>query len=133
MTVMNKLHKLEFPKHQPDGAKKKIETLYIDADEDHVSLQYLQTKGDIKKPRCNTTMPRIVYVYEGVDTQEQGRVRLVNPSYFGGSYDGTEGIRQLWNEVYEYIESAYDTDALKQIYINGDGASWIKAGVKYIA
>ena len=47
-TVMNKLHKLEFPILEADE-KKEVKTLYIDADEDHVSLQYLEHKGDIKR------------------------------------------------------------------------------------
>ena len=67
--VMNKLHKLEFPALKADE-KKELKTIYIDADEDHVSLQYLEHKGDIRKPRMNTVMPRIIYVYEGVDTEE---------------------------------------------------------------
>lgn len=78
-------------------------------------------------------MPQIAYAYEGVDTQDNGRARLINTKYFGGVYEGTEGIKQFWTEVYAYIESAYDTDTLKQVYINGDGASWIKTGEKYIA
>lgn len=133
MTVMNKIHALEFPETEPPKEKKKVETLYIDADEDHVSLQYLEEKGDIKKPRTNTIMPRIAYVYEGIDTGDNGRARLISTKYFGGVYEGTEGIKQFWDEVYAYIESAYDTDTLKRVYINGDGASWIKAGEKYIA
>jgi hypothetical protein len=65
-TVMNKLHALEFPKMTPPDEKRKASRLYIDADEDHVSLQYLEKKGDIKKPRVNTVMPKLVYVYEDV-------------------------------------------------------------------
>lgn len=37
-TVMNKLHDLKFPKILYQGEKKAVENLYIDADEDHVSL-----------------------------------------------------------------------------------------------
>lgn len=131
--VMNKIHGLDFPKAMPQGEKKQVETLYIDADEDHVSLQYLEKKGDIKKPRINTVMPKIAYVYEGIDTEEDGRPRLTGKKHFGGVYEGTEGVRQFWDEIYEYIEAAYDTEKLKCIYINGDGAAWIKAGAKYIA
>lgn len=133
MTVMNKIHQLEFPTLKNDGEKKCVSTLYIDADEDHVSLQYLVHKGDIQKPRVNTIMPKIAYVYEGVETEEDGRPKLVNPKYFGGVYEGTQGNQQFWNEIYEYIESAYDTEHLTRIYINGDGAAWIKAGTHYIA
>lgn len=44
--VMNKLHRLEFPALRADE-RKETRTLYIDADEDHVSLQCLEHKGDI--------------------------------------------------------------------------------------
>lgn len=131
-TVMNKLHAMEFPKILHEGEKKEAETLYIDADEDHVSLQYLEKKGDIKKPRNNTVMPRLAYVYEGIDTEETGRPKLINVKYFGGVYDGSDGVETFWKEVFAYIESAYNLDKLKRININGDGAAWIKAGANVL-
>ena len=76
--------------------------MYIDADEDHVSLQYLEKKGDIKKPRNNTVMPRLAYVYEGMDTEENGRPKLINAKYFGGVYDGSNGVKDFWTEVNAY-------------------------------
>ena len=97
-----------------------------------MSLQYLEHKGDIKKTRSNTIMPYIVYVYDGIDTEEDGRPRLQNIKYFGGVYKSPDGVKKLWDEVYAYITSAYDVDEIEQIYINGDGASWIKSGAKYI-
>ena len=65
-TVMEKLHPLKFPKVEPLKEKKSVQLLYIDADEDHVSLQYLNRKGDIKDSKSNTYMPKLVYVYEEV-------------------------------------------------------------------
>ena len=129
--VMNKLHKLEFPTLKVDE-KKELKTLYIDADEDHVSLQYLEHKGDIKRSRTNTVMPRIIYVYEGVDTDEEGRPKLINTKYFGGVYDGPDAINKLWTEVLDYINEAYDMECIERIYVNGDGAPWIRAGEKVI-
>ena len=129
--VMNKLHRLDFPRIAV-SEKMERKSIYIDADEDHVSLQYLDQKGDIKKPRQNTIMPRIIYVYEGVDTEKDGRPRLVNTKYFGGVYEGTKEIKKLWNEVLDYLNEAYDLDAVENIYINGDGASWIRSGVNII-
>ena len=111
---------MEFPKTLHEGERKNVDTLYIDADEDHVSLQYLEKKGNIKKPRINTIMPRLAYVYEGIDTEENGRPKLVNVKYFGGVYDGTGEIERFWKGVYEYIESAYDVDKIKRINLNGD-------------
>ena len=129
--VMNKLHKLEFPTLKVDK-KKELKTIYIDADEDHVSLQYLEHKGDIRKPRTNTVMPRIIYVYEGVDTEAEGRPRLINPRYFGGVYDGEKEVNRLWTEVLDYLNEAYDMDTIDRVYINGDGAAWIRSGEKII-
>lgn len=130
-TVMNKLHALKFPKTEPQAEKKVVKYLYIDADEDHVALQYLEKKGDIRKPSTNTVMPKLVYVYEGIKN-ESGRNELVNKKYFGGIYEGGTGVEQLWREVCDYIEGSYDTEKLVKIYINGDGAAWIKSGQKLI-
>ena len=133
-TVMNKIHALEFPEIiSTVREKKKVKELYIDADEDHVALQYFEKKGDIKKPRRNTVMPYIAYVYDGIDTEEDGRPKLMNIRYFGGLYEGPEGTKQIWDEVYRYIDSAYDVDHIEKIYINGDGAAWIKAGAGRMA
>lgn len=129
--VMNMLHGLSFPTLRSQE-KKSLDTLYIDADEDHVSLQYLQQKGDIKKPRINTVMPRIIYVYEGVETDEESRPVLKNPKYFGGVYDGEGDTEKLWKEVLDYLNGAYDMESVKKVYINGDGASWIRTGEKII-
>ena len=133
-TVMNRIHALNFPEIVADTKeKKKVKELFIDADEDHVALQYFEKKGDIKKPRRNTVMPYIAYVYDGVDTEEDGRPKLMNIKYFGGIYDGPDGTKQIWDEVYKYIDSAYDVDSIEKIYINGDGAPWIKAGANRMA
>ena len=101
--------------------------LYIDADEDHVPLQYLEKKGDIKKPRINTVMPKLIYVYEDVNF-DGSKHELKECHFFGGDYAGTRGTKELWQEVFTFIESSYDEDILERIYINGDGAGWIKAG-----
>lgn len=77
-------------------------------------------------------MPRLAYVYEGINTEENGRPKLVNVRYFGGVYDGSDGVSAFWKEVLAYIESAYDMDELKQINLNGDGASWIKSGASIL-
>ena len=79
--------------------KKTVSTLYIDADEDHVALQYLESKGDIQKPRSNMIMPRLAYVYEGIDTEKDGRPKLINVKYFGGVYEGAEGVETFWVNV----------------------------------
>lgn len=126
-TVMNKLHTLEFPLLEPLKEKRRVSRLYIDADEDHVSLRYLEKKGDIKKPRVNTVIPKLIYVYENVNF-DGSKHELVNCHYFGGDYAGTEGTKELWQEVFDFITESYDEEVLEKIYINGDGADWIRTG-----
>lgn len=128
-TVMNKLHALEFPLLEPLKEKRKVSHLYIDADEDHVSLQYLEKKGDIKKPRSNTVMPKLIYVYEDVDFDGK-RHELKECHFFGGDHAGKERTVQLWKEVFDFIKESYDEDAIEKIYINGDGADWIRVGAR---
>ena len=128
-TVMEKLHNLRFPKAGELEEKRRVKTLYIDADEDHVALQYLDGKGDVKGTAGHTFMPKLVYVYEGIRTEED-RHELLGVRYFGGGYEGAAEIGELWKEVYDYISGTYDEEVLERIYVNGDGAEWIKTGAK---
>lgn len=101
-TVMEKLHSLQFPETEHPEEKKQVKTLYIDADEDHVALQYLEKKGDTRGALKHTFMPKLVYVYEG-NQAEGDRHELLGVKYFGGGYEGTQGTERLWKEVYDYI------------------------------
>ena len=124
-TVMNKVHSIE--KEIPEmeelpKEKKACEYLYIEADEDHIHRQ-----KDRKKQGC--FMGKLVYLFEGKEEAGNGRRKLVSPFYFGGLYAGTAQNAALWEEVDTYIQEHYDQDALKCVYINSDGASWIRAAV----
>ena len=134
-TVKNKLHQLEFPKTTETPKEKKVvENLYIDADEDHVSLQYKERKGDLKSQKNNCLITKLIYVYEGTEREapQSKRHRLINPYYFCGVTNG-DGNKRFWDEVYEYIDSHYDLSKVKRIYVNSDGGGWIKAGIKRIS
>lgn len=39
-----------------------------------------------------------------------------------------EGTKTLWREVFVFVAERYDEEVLEKIYINGDGADWIRAG-----
>ena len=47
---------------------------------------------------------------------------LIGKRYFGGIYSGAKGNAELWEKVSEYIANTYDSNTLKTVYINGDGA-----------
>lgn len=115
-TVKNKIANLDFSNvlNDENKKKKKISELYIQADEDHVSLQ-----------DGNTAMPRFITIYE-----ENRDGKLIGKKKFGGIY--TNDIDSLWEEVYTYIENNYEYENISQIYIMGDGANWIKTGLEWL-
>lgn len=130
-TVKNILHDLEFPEEPAADKKKRVDYLYIDADEDHVSLQFNEHKGDLTRSgdgrKDNGFITKLAYIYEGVEKEapRSKRHKLINPHYFCGSTE-SETNEEFWNRIYRYIEDNYETEHLKGIYLNGDGGSWIK-------
>lgn len=122
-SVMNIVKDLEKDKIKakdklPDE-KKKVKILYVEADEDHVPLQYEQ----------GVAFEKLVYVHEGIDKVSQKRNRLKNCRYFGGEYKNNE---KIWKEVADYIYDHYDWDYIEKIYLAGDGASWIRQGTEWL-
>ena len=102
-TVKNLIHDLEveMPEEIPEK-KKQIKTLHIQADEDHVALQFYRKKGDLQISengrKSNTVMPKLILLYE--DIMEEGkpgskRYRLTGKHYFGGVYEGAEANEDL--------------------------------------
>lgn len=138
-TVKNKIHRLKFPKSEDKQEKKKeVDYLYIEADEDHVSLQFREKKGDLTEnenhQKNNCLITKLIYVHEGIgkEAPQSKRHKLVNPYYFCGVSHG-EKNNIFWDEVYEYLDSHYDLQKVKKIYLNSDGGAWIKSGMKRIA
>ena len=137
--VKDKLHTLEFPTEDetdPIGKKKTVDYLFIEADEDHASLQFNEKKGDLKKSesgrKLNGIITKLVYVHEGIekDAPKSTRHHLVNPHYFSGVYEGKEGNNELWDEVWNYLDRTYDLSKVKKVYLSADGGAWIMAGRK---
>ena len=138
-TVKNKLHTLKFPEQVKETkGKKDVEYLYIDADEDHVSLQFREKKGDLVEKenhqKNNCLITKLAYVYEGIepDAPKSKRHKLIGPHYFCGTAT-QETNEMFWDKVYQYINTHYEVDKIKQIYLNSDGGAWIRSGMKRMA
>ncbi|HON84062.1 MAG TPA: ISLre2 family transposase [Caldisericia bacterium] len=111
--------------------KKRCEYLFVEADEDHVPWQRkrkenINQRGERKKRKKKRLLAKLVYVHEGKETLNSGRVQLKNPHYFAGLYEDTE---DLFYEVLDYLEKHYDLDGVNGIFLCGDGACWIKNGL----
>lgn len=138
-TVMNKIHNLQFPQDsEVSEPKRYVKKLYIDADEDHLSLQFQERKGDLVSGRYgrknNTVFAKLVYVYEGIEQESPGSTRhkLINPHYFCSTVDEKNNY-DFWKEIYDWIDRHYDLGRIEKIYLNGDGGKWIKTGKTYIS
>ncbi len=121
-TVMNTIRKTDnLQTYEKPQEKKKVEVLYIEADEDHIHLQGNKKSGEVK----------LVYIHEGLNNITKGRNGLINVKYFAGVRDGKE-IEKLWLQVWSYIKDVYDEDSIKHIFVSGDGARWIKDSKEYL-
>ena len=135
-TVKNKIHELRFPlEREKPVTKKVVDYLYIEADEDHVSLQFREVKGDLinakNNRKNNCLMTKLVYVHEGIKSEapKSKRHRLINPHYFCDTSYGSSND-DFWDSIYEYIDTHYELSRVKKIYVNADGGSWITSGMK---
>lgn len=137
-TVMRRVHSMEVPpKSQEEvSEKRKVKYLYVEADEDHIALQYKKKKGDVKRYKGhadNGQIVKLVYVHEGYTDsgEDKKRKELKNVVYFGGLYRGKDN-EKLWKEVKEYIEKQYETEAVEKIYFQSDGGGWMKKGIEVL-
>ena len=113
-TVMRKIR--EAAPAAASVVRKKVAVLHVDADEDHVKLQ----SGDSR-------IVPLVSVYEGI---EKNGKRGICKNVFHCSEFGKK-TEDLWEEVLTEMERRYDLTDTK-IYLHGDGAPWIKAGLEWL-
>lgn len=116
-TVMNKLRRLENLTIPAPSVKRKAKVLYINADEDHVSLQ------DGKK-----AMVPLISIHEGIKRRGK-RGQCINPHYISSH---GKPIEELWLDAARYIHDTYEEDEIEVIYLFGDGHFWIKEGLKWL-
>ena len=119
MSVCNYVKDLDnFPKLRAEGEKRSVKLLYVEADEDHVSLQ---DGRNVHK--------KLVYIHEGVRTEGKRKL-LVNPRYLTWPLAGSS--EDLWEKVSDYIEQQYVAEDIEHIFLSGDAASWIRKGEEWL-
>lgn len=75
---MNKIHELEIIEPEVEIEKKKdVRILYIEADEDHVSLQNKGTEDKDGKRTQKITVPKLIYIHEGYDLKKSSKKRKI--------------------------------------------------------
>ncbi len=131
-TVMRNVRKNEWKveiEERLEEEKIKSKYVYIQVDEDHVKQR--NKKGcTISKIVTIYTKKRILTKPERIPEVKQVRKELVDKFTFSGLYKDTQ---EMWEDVAYYIDCTYNKDVLEAAFIMGDGASYIKAGIEWIA
>jgi len=112
MKFARRAHDYELDEPEPRPGVKEV---HIQADEDHVSMQ----TGE-------STIVKVITVHEPTKKIKK-RSYLPEKRQFV-SY--SEKPEDFWDRVLDYICERYDKDI--KVYIHGDGALWIKAGLGII-
>ena len=112
-----------------------MDRVYIDADEDHVALQFREKKGDLTRAengvKNNGLIAKMVCIYEGKEKESiPGRRRMLKNRHCFCGVNSGEANLQFWDDIYRYLEEHYDLDQVKKIYLNADGGIWIRTGAK---
>lgn len=119
MSVCNYVGDLErFPVLEAQGEQRAVKYLYVEADEDHVSLQNGR-KSQVK----------LVYIHEGIE-ERGGRRTPVNPRYL--TWPSQQDNHLLWETVSRYIDRQYVSGDIDHIFLSGDCASWIRTGEEWL-
>ena len=106
----------------PKVKKRKINYLYVQADECYVSLQ-----RKLPDHERNKLVVEQITVHEGLEPVCKGRNRLINKTMYSRAHD--ESFKDFIERVNLHILQSYK---YKHIYLYGDGANWIKGAAEGI-
>ena len=110
-SIFNWIKKWNVPNIIPESVKTP-ENLFVMADEKYIGCQDLEDNLMIKS----------FVTFEDIKDVSKNRRKLVNRSVF--SHSGPDA----WVYFMDFIAKKYDFSKIKNIYLFGDGASWIKKG-----
>ena len=116
-TVMKKLRRLKDLKIAEPPVKRRVKVLYVNADEDHISLQ-----------NGKSTIVPLISIHEGIKRQGE-RGQCINPHFISSH---GKPIEDLWMEAVNWIYQSYEVKDIERIYLHGDGAPWIKEGLNWL-
>jgi hypothetical protein len=118
-TVMRKLRQVKENPLEPGEERGNVPVIHIQADEDHVAMQ------DGRRD----SMVKLAVIHE--PARRQGKRTYLPQRYCLSSYK--EHPEEFWLRIANEVSKRYgDRDDLK-VYIHGDGASWIRGGLGWIA
>ena len=132
-TIFNMNNRFKFIKTPVIKRDETPETIYIMADEKWIHLQGERRDGEDKHKRYSE-MTKLGIIFTGreecvgKDGQplKRKRWKLTGKHIISFPHDSNN----FWEHTLCVLNELFDLDKVKNIYILGDGASWIKNGVK---
>ena len=115
MRIVRKVPEKESPSFEEPIASREI---HLECDEDHVSLQ--NGRKSIVKLCCIHTK-----------AENKGKRRYLPHRHLLRAHS-QESNEDFWYRIYDELRMRYQIDSNTEIYIHGDGASWIKRGLEII-
>ena len=112
-SIFNWIKKWNVPNIIPDSVDTP-ENLYVMADEKYIGCQ------DLKKD----LMIKSFVTFEGIEQVGKHRRKLLNRATFSCNSSSA------WVPFMDFIAKKYDFSKIKNIYLLGDGAYWIREGAK---
>ncbi|NLX75591.1 MAG: ISLre2 family transposase [Synergistaceae bacterium] len=115
-TVMKAIRSVSVPElaDENEQDKKKVDEIHIQADEDHVHLQ---------SERRSSGQIRFAAIHENKKKVGKNRYQLTNRKIVSSV---NEKPSDFADRVLDSLDSLYELDYVKRIYVHGDGASWIR-------
>ncbi len=121
-TVMQLVRQVEEKPLVREKSKKPVSIVHLQCDEDHVAMQ---------DGSCRLT--KLCVIHEEIKALDRQKKRHYLPDKFIVVEDEScSSNEKYWFKIADAIEDRYGKMEELKIYIHGDGASWIKAGLGYL-
>lgn len=119
-TVLNLMTRVNEKPVPVERVQQEQKVIHIQCDEDHVAMQ---------QPH-RSSMVKLAVIHEPVKTRGN---RTYLPNRFALTSTPLESNDDFWLRIAQAIDERYGLRDDLQVYIHGDGASWIKSGLLWIA
>lgn len=127
--VFNMINRVKRIEIKPERVKQTPETLFVMADEKYIALQY-HTPAEDGEDRPRKRMNKLAVVFTGKYRQVRKDGKLTNRWELTDKYVFSYPDGDFWGKLSENMAYRYDMEKVKNIYVLGDGAAWIKKGAE---
>lgn len=117
-SVMRVLQEVDVPETEIKARQEAVKIIHVQADEDHVSVQDGRRNREVKLAVIHEPSYRI------------GKKGVLPHKLHTFAYK--DSVERFWSHVAERIEQRYPEGEKLQIYLHGDGASWIQSGLDWL-